>query len=49
MNDVWKFVEEDKLIRFLLLDNVVSNSPILAYWKVFQGNAFVFRKQNTHG
>ena len=47
MNDVWKFVEEDKLIRFLLLDNVVSNSPILAYWKVFQGNAFVF-SQTEH-
>ena len=47
MLDVWKFVEEDKSIKFLFLDNLIPNSPLLSYWKVFAKNAFVF-SQTEH-
>lgn len=47
MNDVWKHVEGENSIKFLMLDNVVQTSPLLTFWKVFFGNAFVF-SQTEH-
>lgn len=47
MHDVWKSIEEDKSIKTVLMDNVLQTSPILSYWKVFCGNAFVF-SQTEH-
>lgn len=47
MYDVWKFIEDNKFVKLLFLDNVVTKSPILSYWKVFACNAFVF-SQTEH-
>ena len=47
MYDVWKFIGDEKSVKFLFLDNVVANSPVLSYWKVFFSNAFVF-SQTEH-
>lgn len=47
MYDVWKNIRDDAEVKFVFLDNVLQNSPVLSYWKVFFGNAFVF-SQTEH-
>lgn len=47
MYEVWQEIIKEPLIRFVFLDNLLPTSPILSYWKVFAGNAFVF-SQTEH-
>lgn len=47
MLQVWQVIEISNRIKFVFLDNLIPQSIILSYWKVFAINGFVF-SQTEH-